>query len=203
MSENTPQYKPGDVANGHVLTEGGQWVPIGAAPAAPAATAVAPQAPAPAPAPVKKKHTVRNVLLSLMLVGILLVGGCFALVGMGVDAADKAIKKDANKPGGTDHPMTVVVGKPFQVDGFKYAAGWAVHNDALGDLDIKGLKVTNDRSSKDSALVEVKFWRGKEVVALADCTSNPIDVGTTVALSCLSTDKLPKSYDKVTINDTF
>ena len=28
-----PQYKPGDVANGHVLTQDGQWVPLSVAPA--------------------------------------------------------------------------------------------------------------------------------------------------------------------------
>lgn len=31
-----PQYKPGDVVNGHVLTEEGQWVPVGAPPTPPA-----------------------------------------------------------------------------------------------------------------------------------------------------------------------
>ena len=29
MNEQDPQYKPGDVANGHVLTESGQWLPVG------------------------------------------------------------------------------------------------------------------------------------------------------------------------------
>jgi hypothetical protein len=193
MSDTTPQYKPGDLANGHVLTESGQWVPVGAPAGAPGAPL----------APVKKKHTVRNVILGLMLLAILFVGGCFALLGAGLNAADKAIKEDANKPGGTDNPLTIVAGKPFEVDGFKYAAGWRVRNDALGDMDITGLKVTNHRDSKDSAIVEIKVWKGKEVVAAADCTSDPIAVGTTVSLTCLSTDRLPKAYDEITINDSF
>ena len=67
----------------------------------------------------------------------------------------------------------------------------------------QGLKVTNNRSDKDSALVEIKVWKGTEVVALADCSTDPIDVGTTVKVSCTSTDKLPNNFDKITINDTF
>ena len=35
MTEDAPQYKPGDVANGHILTADGRWVPIGAAPSTP------------------------------------------------------------------------------------------------------------------------------------------------------------------------
>ena len=41
------------------------------------------------------------------------------------------------------------------------------------------------------------------MLALSDCTSEPIDPGTTVTLTCFSGDKLPKSYDRITINDSF
>ena len=63
--------------------------------------------------------------------------------------------------------------------------------------------MTNNRDDKDSALVEIKFWSGDEVLALADCTTEPIAVGTTTTLNCVSTDSIPKNYDRVTINDTF
>ena len=63
--------------------------------------------------------------------------------------------------------------------------------------------MTNERDKKDSALVEIKLWKGSEVLALADCTTEPIAPNTTVTLSCLSGDKLPKKYSKITINDTF
>jgi hypothetical protein len=151
----------------------------------------------------KKKHTVRNVLLIITALLILVVGGCVALIGGAANEVSKNIKKDANKPGGTNNPLTIVPGRAFAVDNFNYAAGWRVSKDALGDLDITGLKVTNNRSSKDSALVEIKFWRATEVIGLADCTTEPIGVGTTVTLSCSSTDKLPASYSKITINDSF
>jgi hypothetical protein len=150
----------------------------------------------------KKKHTVRNVLLIFLGVSILFVGGCLALIGGAANEIDKSIKESDNKPGGADNPLTIKVGKAFEVDGFNYAGGWKAKND-FGAVGIKGLKVTNNRDDKDSALVEIKFWKGSEVLALADCTTEPIGVGTTVTLSCTSGDKLPRAYSKVTVNDTF
>lgn len=187
MSDSTTNSKPGDIANGHVLTEGGQWVPIGGAPVAPA----------------KKKHTVRNVFLVLILLSFLFIGGCFALLAGGANEVAKSIEKDANKAGGTDNPMTIVEGEAFEVDGFEYAAGWTVGKDVIDGIEIKKLKVTNNRDDSDSAIVEIKFWKGTEVLALSDCTSEPVDVGTTVSLSCFSADELPKGYNKITISDTF
>ena len=70
-------------------------------------------------------------------------------------------------------------------------------------MTVKGLKVTNNRRDKDSAIVEIKIWNGTEVLALADCTTDPIDAGTTVSVRCLSMDEPPKNFDKITINDTF
>lgn len=153
--------------------------------------------------PPKKKHTVRNVLLVIVGLSVLLIGGCVALIGGAANEVGKAIEEDASKAGGTDNPMDIEPGKSFEVDGFKYADGWSVNRDALGDVEIKGLKVTNDRDDRDSALVEIKLWRGTEVVALIDCTTEPIQAGTTVTLGCFSADDMPKKYDKVTINDAF
>jgi hypothetical protein len=89
------------------------------------------------------------------------------------------------------------------VNGFSYKAGWKASPDAIGSVDVHNLRVTNHRKKKDSALVDIKFWKGTEVVAATSCTSDPIDVGTTVALSCLSGDDWAKGYDRITINDTF
>lgn len=179
---NTTAPKPGDVQQGHVFTEQGTWAPV---------------------KPPQKKHTVRNVILAILALGVLGMGGCMALVAGAANEVGKSIEQDANKPGGTDNPMTITEGKSFRVDGFEYAAGWKLAKDGLGDMDVKGLKVTNSRDSKDSALVEIKVWRGTEVLALADCSTEPIVVGTTVSLSCLSADALPQKFDKITINDTF
>jgi hypothetical protein len=178
----TTAPKPGDVQNGHVLTEQGVWAPV---------------------KPPKKKHTVRNVILVIVALCILGFGGCMAMDVGGANEVSKSIDKNANKAGGDSNPLAVTAGKAFEVDGFKYAAGWKVGKDTLGDVEVTGLKVTNNRAAKDSALVEIKFWKGTEVLALADCTSEPIGVGTTVTLSCTGSDPMPKGYEKITINDTF
>ncbi|TQJ50199.1 hypothetical protein [Phycicoccus sp. SLBN-51] len=174
--------QPGDVRNGYVFTEQGTWAPA---------------------QPPKKKHTVRNVILAIIVLSILAFGGCMAMLVGGANEVSKSIDKNASKQGGDSNPMPITAGKAFEVDGFKYAAGWKVGKDALGDVDVTGLKVTNNRASKDGALVEIKFWKGTEVLALADCTTEQIAPGTTVTLSCTSADAMPKGYDKITINDTF
>lgn len=156
--------------------------------------------------PPKKSHTLRNVLL--VIIGLMLLGfvGCSVLVGTAVNEVDKSVKaseaKDA-EPGGPDNPLKIKVGEAFEVSDFKYAAGWGVGNDALGDLAIKNLKVKNNRDDKDAALTEIKFLKGNEVLASADCTTSQITPGQTVTVDCLSIDKLPKQYDKITINDSF
>ena len=163
-----------------------------------------------AAAPAKKSHTVRNVILILLGVGTLLVGGC-AVVAVGVlggtaavlNEVDKSIKEDANKQGGTDNPMTITEGNGFEVDGFVYADGWSLNQETFGYVTAKGLEVTNNRDDKDSAIVEIKLWQGKKVAASIDCSTEPILPGTATKVDCMALDKMPKTYDKVTINDTF
>ncbi|HYJ68378.1 MAG TPA: hypothetical protein VEX15_12060 [Nocardioidaceae bacterium] len=178
---NTQIPQIGEAKNGYVLTENG-WTPT---------------------RPPKKKRTFLKVFLALCAFGIVSVIAIVALLASAANEVSNSIEADANKPGGTDNPMAITEGKPFAVDGFKYAAGWQIAHDGLGDATVKDLKVTNDRDSKDSALVEIKLWKGTEVKTLVDCTTSPIDVGSTVTLSCLSTDPMPKHFDKVTINDSF
>lgn len=153
--------------------------------------------------PQKKSHTVRNVLLGIVLLMVLVVGGCLALVGTAANEVGKAIEENDNRAGGANNPMAIEEGKAFDVAGFNYADGWKVAKEFGGYATVKQLKVTNNREDRDSALVEIKFWKGSEVLALVDCTTEPIAPDTTVSLSCMSGDKLPKAYDKVTINDTF
>ena len=153
-----------------------------------------------------RKHTTRNVILAVIGVFILLVGGCtIALVAAGGKAVNDAIddmEESDNAPGGPNNPMEIQLGEAFEVQGFNYADGWSVKN-VFGSAEVKNLKVTNNREEKDSAIVEIKFWDGTEVLALLDCTTSPIDPGTTQSVSCISADKLPANYDKITINDTF
>ena len=155
-------------------------------------------------APPKKKHTVRNVILIVLAVFVLFIGGCMALIGGAAKQVADDIAKNDNKAGGAKNPLTIQVGKAFEVDHFNYPAGWTVGAEQYtGSIEIKGLKVTNNRKDQDSALVEIKFWKGTEVLAKTDCTTEPIAPGTTTKVDCISADKLPKAYSKVTINDSF
>lgn len=156
--------------------------------------------------PAKPKHTARNILIVLAVL-LVLMGGCaIALVVAGGSAVNDAVEEmdvEDAAPGGPDNPMEIKEGEAFSVREFDYQPGWSIANDGLGGATVKGFKVTNNRGDKDSALVEIKLWNGTEVLAMIDCTTSPIDPGTTVSLSCISGDKLPKSYEKITINDTF
>jgi hypothetical protein len=156
--------------------------------------------------PRKKSHTVRNILLGVIAVGVLFIGGCLALVGGAANeignSIDEAEKADS-EPGGPDNPLTITEGEAFSVSGFDYAKGWKVGDDGLGSPTIDGLKVTNNRDDKDSALIEIKFMKGTEVLALVDCTTEPITVGQTTSLDCFSADEVPDDYDELTINDSF
>lgn len=157
----------------------------------------------PYPPPPKKSHTVRNVLLGIGLVMVLMIGGCIALIGGAANEIDKAITEGETESGSRANPVTIRSGEAFEVRGFDYAAGWTLGTDGLGDLVVKKLKVTNNRDDSDSAFIEIKLWRGSEVLASVDCSTDPIEVGTTVSLSCTSIDAKPKSYDKITVNDSF
>jgi len=55
--------------------------------------------------PAKKSHTLRNVLLILGLLGVLVVGGCFAIVAATGDAINDAVD-DASKAASTGHDVT-------------------------------------------------------------------------------------------------
>lgn len=156
--------------------------------------------------PEKKRSTVKIVLITILVILGLTIGGCAAVTALFVGGVNSAIEEseaEDKKPGGPDNPLDVEVGQAFEVNGFEYQSGWTVDKDSFGDVEINGLKFLNNRDDEDSAIVEIKFWSGNEVLALADCSSDPAAVGTVVSVSCFSTDKLPSTYDRVTVNDTF
>lgn len=162
--------------------------------------------PATAAAPAKKSHTVRNVILIVIAVFVLFIGGCIALIGGAVNEIDNAIEEaetSDSEPGGPDNPLEITEGEAFSISGFDYADGWSIGDDGLGSPGIDGLKVTNNREDADSAIVEIKFLTGNEVVALVDCSTEEISVGQATTLDCFSTDEIPADYDTLTISDTF
>ncbi len=179
---------------------------------------VAPSAPTGAPpAPTKRGGALKWVLLAVGLVLVLGFGSCIAIVATAGNEVSKALDSvstdlgtsapdstpgTSDGSGDQDNPVVINEGKAFDVREFAYAKGWKIDNSDFG-LSIKNLKVTNNRADKDAALVDIKFWKGTEVLATVSCTSDQIFTGTTVTLTCFSGDSLPKGYDKITINDTF
>ena len=185
-----------------------------------------------APAAPKKRGFGTGCLIATAVALLLGLGSCIALVAVsGGDKSTpsaqstttSSVPKSAPSPGAAstsapapssdpgvdpdtigdeDHPVTITEGQPFTIRGFDYAGGWSVGDPMFG-MTIDGLKVTNNRPRKDSAFVEVKFWRGTEVLASINCTSDDIAPGTTVTLNCITGDKKPTDYDRLTINDMF
>jgi hypothetical protein len=152
-------------------------------------------------APQQKSNVGRNVLLGCSLVLVLLIASCGVGIAVLASRVDDSASDDT--PGGPNNPLTITEGVGFQVAGFEYAAGWAVTSDELGDADITGLRVTNDRSGSDSAFVEVRLLQGSTVAATLTCTSGTVEVGATADLGCTSLDDLPASWDRITIRDSF
>lgn len=178
----------------------------------------------PAP-PVKQpnwflRHKILTGILGLVVVGIM----ASALGGGGdtpsaasteptttntgaapVAAAPKAAeqpKVDPDDIGNEANPVTIVEGKAFDVRKFAYAAGWKVTSSDFG-MELKNLKVTNNRDDRDGAFVQIKYMKGSEVLATIDCNSDQILPGQTVTLSCFGTESKPTGFDRITINDTF
>ena len=154
-------------------------------------------------APRQKSNTVRNLLITFAVLAVLLVGGCTAMVALLAKNVDDVVNDDT--PGGPNNPLTITAGQGFEVAGFTYADGWSVAPDEVGDTDVVGLTVTNDRDSSDYAFVTIKLLDVNTVVATVSCTGagDRIAPGTTETLDCTSSDDLPVTYDEITIQDAF
>ena len=74
-TDHTKQYAPGDIANGHVLTETGQWLPVGGPPA---------------PTQPKGKKPIYKRWWAIALAAVFVIGGMSSAMGSGESDADKA-----------------------------------------------------------------------------------------------------------------
>ncbi|NPC45122.1 hypothetical protein [Nocardioides sp. zg-1230] len=142
----------------------------------------------------------RNVLLVVVLLFVLLIGGCFAILGAGLDAADEAIKaEEAN-----DKPKEVAEGKAFTHDDYAVDAGWTVAKDATGGVTIKNARVTNDADEGRTALLTFTFYKGSENLAEVECSSNELQAGESSKLDCVSFDSdFPTGYKTIKVADAF
>lgn len=93
MSSTTPDYRPGDVVNGHVLTPQGTWQPVGAPPPhAQPVGAASPQEPK------RKRHWVRNTVIGV--IAFFVIAGVASAIGD--DSDQPADKPAASAPASTE-----------------------------------------------------------------------------------------------------
>lgn len=152
----------------------------------------------------RKRHTLRNVLLVVALLMVLAVGGCFALLAVAVDEADKAIHEELKN----DTPTAVEEGAAFEHDGFSIASGWKVRDEEFGGATITGLKLTltddQGQTSGRDALLTFRLYDGKNVVTEIDCNGNSMQEGETTAMDCFSLDsKEIGSWDTIKVSDAW
>ncbi|TDD45362.1 hypothetical protein E1263_38845 [Kribbella antibiotica] len=147
--------------------------------------------------PQKKKHTVRNVLLVLLVLCFLGVGGCLAVVGMAGNELAKSVDTSTEK----NAPRDVAVGKAFSIGKHETLAGWTVKNEA-GMFAVSG-KVKNVETTTSTAFLHFKFLSATgEVLGNVQCNSSDLEPGQTQALNCIPDGKFGK-YVKVTAEATF
>jgi hypothetical protein len=154
--------------------------------------------------PVKQSHTARNILIVFGVLFLVFVGGCIAVVAVVGHKVNDAINDDS--VGGPNNPLTITEGKAFEIRGFKYADGWAITPEPVSQTwGVDNLKVTNERGKSDRLDVEIKLLNASEVMATAFCVAGDgfekIPEHTTVTLQCTSSDPIPTTYDKITIQD--
>jgi len=156
--------------------------------------------PAPQP-PVKKKHTVRNVLLILALLFVLFVGGCMVLLGGAANEIDKAIKESEKNSA----PRAVAEGAEFTIGKYTVHKGWSIGNDGLGGYEAKNVVVENTSKEDDTVFFTMKVLKGKKVLGSIDCNTDEIAPGQQQDASCLSTSagKFQTGWTKITVQSTF
>lgn len=139
----------------------------------------------------------KKVLLGVFIALLLVIGGCFALVGGALNAADEAIKdEEAN-----DRPTAVSEGEAFTHDEFAVAAGWKVAKD-LGGVTIKGLTVANEAEGARSALFTFTFVKADENLAEVECSSNELQPGQKSKMDCFTFDSgFPTGYTEIQVAD--
>lgn len=150
----------------------------------------------------EKKHTLRNVLLILIGLGILFIGGCAVLLGAFVNEVDKAIDEEA----ANDKPKTVKPGRAFEHDGYKIDAGWKVAED-FGTFTINGLRVTAAEADPDlpdsgrTALLTFRLYNGTENLAEIDCNGKELQLGESSRMDCFSGDAYNTDYKTIKVSD--
>jgi hypothetical protein len=115
------------------------------------------------------------------------------------------LEESTNEEKKNDTPTQVKEGASFVHDDFGVSKGWKVSKDALGLVEISGMKVTNksDEDRRD-ALLTFRLYKGKDVLSEITCTSNQMQAGETSPMDCFSGDDYPKGgYASIKVSDAF
>lgn len=186
MSDTQPPASAGQVSpDGQFVWNGTSWV-------------ANPNLPKP-----KKKHTVRNVILGLILVMVLFIGGCLALIGGAANEIDKAIKEGENQEGGSNNPIEITEGEGFTIGDIDYLPGWKFEDGLIG-ADVTGLRVTNNSDDSDFPSIEFRFFTGTEELVEISCgLFKEVQPGTTARIECSGDQPLPTEFDRITVQNSF
>lgn len=141
----------------------------------------------------KGMATAGTILAVISLIGVFASQAFYSAVLD--DVSDSLDKADDTQE------VTVTEGKAFTQHDWDVAAGWKVTKDSLGDLKISGVTVTNMKNEKRGPWIEFKLWQGKKVLASASCLDDDLAKGESKDLDCGGTDKMPKTWDKITVED--
>ena len=147
--------------------------------------------------PPTKKHTVRNVLLILLVLSVVGIGGCMAVINSVGTQVSKSIDENEKQTA----PRDVKPGTAFTIGKHQTLAGWKVTN-AAGMFSVVG-KVKNVSDATSTSFIHFKFLTaGGEVLGNVQCNSSDLEPGQTETLNCVPDGKFGK-YTKVTAEGTF
>ena len=129
------------------------------------------------------------------------LAGAVALTAISLSACDMAESLEEEQA--NDTPSQVKAGAAFTHDDFKASKGWKVVKEKyLNTPSIKGLKITNNGDDGRTALLTFRFYKGKNVLAEVECSSNEMQKGEVSKLDCFSTsENFPKGYDTIKVSD--
>jgi hypothetical protein len=141
--QDQPQYRPGTIVNGHVLTADGEWVPVHQSQAGQG------------PSPQRKKMSGGRKLGIVLGVGFLLLVGCVAVVAnVGDDVATTEPDSTASAPAAGDQPRP-----PGQEDNPAVSQGIG-SQDASGDVELG--QATESPDPLNTQYVPVKITNNSE-----------------------------------------
>ncbi len=155
------------------------------------------------PTPTKARDPLRAVAIGLVVTLVLLVGGCFAVVG-GIAHRVGTAFEATPAPAAAAALMEVQDGEAFLLSGFQAAGGWTVTQAALGGSTITGLHVTNIGDTAQSMRYAFTFRSGTRLLAEVDCWCPTVLPDQTTAMQCFATAaRMPFGHDQVVVADSY